>query len=59
MARERLGRHRWVVERTLPWLDRSRRLTIRDERDDQNHQAFLTPGCALTCFNHLLRTDGV
>ena len=29
---ERLGRHRWVVERTLAWLARFRRLTIRYER---------------------------
>src|SRR5436305_11789760 len=29
---ERLGRHRWVVERTLSWLDRNRRRTIRYER---------------------------
>ena len=26
---ERLGRHRWVVERTLAWLNRYRRLTVR------------------------------
>lgn len=25
----RLGRHRWVVERTLAWLARFRRLAIR------------------------------
>ena len=28
-SRERLGRHRWVVERTLAWLARFRRLTVR------------------------------
>ena len=26
---DRLGRHRWVVERTLAWLARFRRLAIR------------------------------
>ncbi len=26
---ERLGRHRWVVERTLSWLNRFRRLKVR------------------------------
>ena len=57
--KERLGRHRWVVERTLAWLNRYRRLTIRYERDDQIHQAFLTLGCAMICFNHLPRADGV
>ena len=29
---ERLGRHRWVVERTLAWVSRFRRLTLRYER---------------------------
>jgi transposase len=29
---ERLGRHRWVVERTLAWLTRCRRLCVRYER---------------------------
>src|SRR5207248_5734055 len=38
---EKLGRHRWVVERTLSWLDRNRRLTIRYERRDDIHLAFL------------------
>jgi transposase len=28
---EKLGRHRWVVERTLAWLAKYRRLTIRYE----------------------------
>jgi transposase len=26
---ERLGRHRWVAERTLPWIARCRRLVVR------------------------------
>jgi IS5 family transposase len=50
---ERLGRHRWVVERTLAWLNRFRRLTVRDERRVDLHQAFLTLGCALICFRKL------
>jgi transposase len=50
---EHLGRHRWVVERTLAWLNRNRRLTIRYEQDDQLHEAFLTLGCALICWNSL------
>jgi hypothetical protein len=28
----RLGRHRWVVERSLAWLTGYRRLTLRNER---------------------------
>lgn len=53
---ERLGRHRWVVERTLAWLNRYRRLTVRYDRRDDIHQAFLTLGCSLICFNRLQRT---
>jgi transposase len=49
----RLGRHRWVVERTLAWLNRYRRLTVRYERRADIHQAFLTLGCCLICFNAL------
>jgi transposase len=50
---QRLGRHRWVVERTLAWLGHFRRLRVRDERRADIHQAFLTLGCALICFNTL------
>ncbi len=50
---ERLGQHRWVVERTLAWLNRMRRLTGRYERRADIHQAFLTLGCCLICFNAL------
>jgi IS5 family transposase len=48
-SRERLGRSRWVVERTLSWLNRCRRLKVRYERRADIHQAFLTLGCALIC----------
>jgi transposase len=51
----RLGRHRWVVERTLAWLSRFRRLAIRYERRDDIHEAFLSLGCALICHNALQR----
>jgi transposase len=50
---DRLGRHRWVVERTLAWLNRYRRLTVRYERRADIHQAFLTLGCALICWKYL------
>ncbi len=47
---QRLGRYRWVAERTLSWLNRFRRLKVRCERRDDIHQAFLSPGCALICW---------
>jgi transposase len=50
---ERLGRHRWVVERTLAWLNRYRRLRIRYERRADMHSAFLHIGCALICWNFI------
>ncbi len=52
---ERLGRYRWVVERTLAWLNRFRRLTVRYERRSEIHLAFLTLGCSLICWQALNR----
>jgi transposase len=48
-----LGRTRWVVERTLAWLHRFRRLAVRYERRPSIHEAFLTLGCALICWYYL------
>jgi transposase len=50
---QKLGRHRWVVERTLAWLGRFRRLVVRYERRADIHQAFLSLGCALICWQTL------
>ena len=50
---EKLGRHRWVVERTLAWLARYRRLAVRYERRSDIHEAFLHLGCSLICLNYL------
>ena len=50
---EKLGRHRWVVERTLAWLSRRRRLCVRYERRADIHEAFLILCCALICLNYL------
>jgi transposase len=46
---ERLGCHRWVVKRTLAWLARYRRLSVRYERRADIHEAFLYRGSALVC----------
>jgi len=49
----RLGRTRWVVERTIAWLHRFRRLAVRYERRACVHEALLTIGCALVCWYFL------
>jgi len=54
-ASQRLGRHRWVVERTLAWLARFRCLTIRYERRADIHQGFLSQACTLICQQCLRR----
>jgi len=54
-SRVRLDRHRWVVERTLAWLGQFRRLTIRYERRQDIHEAFLSLGCSLLCVNAIQR----
>jgi transposase len=50
---EKLGRHRWVIERTISWLTGYRRLTIRYERKASHFLAFLTLAAAITCFKKL------
>ena len=48
-----LGRWRWVVERTFAWLNQFRRLRTRYEKRADIHEAFLSLGCALICWNFL------
>jgi len=50
---QRLGRHRWKVERSLAWLLANRRLTVRYERRTDILQAFLQLACALLCARRL------
>jgi transposase len=52
-SKTKLGRYRWVVERTLAWLHAHRRLAVRYERREDIHQAFLDLGCALICLRFL------
>jgi transposase len=54
--KQRLGRHRWVVERDFAWLHRNRRLLVRYEREDALHAAFLHLGCALICWQFVLHS---
>ena len=48
-----LGKHRWVVERTLSWLHQSRRLRTRYDRSDKIHEAFMSIGMCRICWNFL------
>jgi transposase len=52
-SKERLGRYRWKVERTIAWLSGYRRLTVRYERDGNLFAAFLALAAALTCWKKL------
>jgi len=49
-----LGKHRWVVERTLSWMHQYRRLRIRYERRVDIHQAFVDLACILICYKTLI-----
>ena len=50
---QRLGRYRWVVERTLAWLLGFRRLGVRYERRADLLQALLHLACTLLCLRFL------
>ncbi|KAF0848803.1 DDE family transposase [Nocardia caishijiensis] len=52
---ERLGRHRWMIERTMSWLTGYHRLSIRDDRKDTHFCAFLTLAGALTGYKKLTK----
>jgi transposase len=47
-----------VAERTFAWLSQFRRLRLRVRYDKRAHihQAFLSLGCALICWQSLRRT---
>jgi transposase len=51
-----LGRWRWVVERTFAWLNQFRRLRARYDKRADIHQAFLSLGCTLICWQSLHKT---
>ncbi|MFB7445467.1 IS5 family transposase [Streptomyces mirabilis] len=49
----RLGRHRWVVERTVSWLAGCRRLHRRYERKSEHFLSFVGIAAAFICFRRL------
>jgi predicted amidophosphoribosyltransferase/transposase len=50
---ERLGRHRWTIERTGAWLGGWRRLRIRYERCSERFYALAMLACSVICFHAL------
>ncbi|KOV25463.1 hypothetical protein ADK58_16050 [Streptomyces sp. XY152] len=50
---QRLGRHRWTVERTVAWLSGCRRLHRRYGRKDERFLAFADNAAALICYRRL------
>ena len=49
----RLGRQRWVIERSFAWLTGYRQLTVRYGRSARLFTAFLTLAATLTCYKKL------
>jgi len=52
---KRLGRHRYVIERTLEWVSRFRRLTRRYERKATHFLAFTQLACAMICYRRAVK----
>ncbi|MFJ3863974.1 IS5 family transposase [Streptomyces nigra] len=52
---QRLGRHRWVVERTMSWLSGCRRLHRRYERKPEHFLAFTAIAATLICHRRLTK----
>jgi len=50
---ERLGRFRWVAERTFSWQQGARRLRVRDERRDDIYEGFVKIENVLICWGRL------
>nr|WP_274380673.1 IS5 family transposase [Streptomyces sp. ACT-1] len=50
---QRLGRHRWTVERTMAWLADCRRLHRRYERKADHFLAFTSIACTRFCYRRL------
>jgi IS5 family transposase len=54
---ERLGRHRWIVERTQAWVVAFRKLAVRYDRHAASVLAFLHLACALICLRFLAHAE--
>lgn len=54
---KRLGRHRYVIERTLEWLSRFRRIARRYERKAAHYAAFIRLACATICYRRAVKLN--
>ncbi|MFE1904312.1 IS5 family transposase [Streptomyces gardneri] len=54
---QRLGRHRWTIERNMAWLAGCRRLHRRYERKADRFLAFTSIACTLICYRRLTKWD--
>jgi hypothetical protein len=52
---KRLGRHRYVIERTLEWVSRVRRLARRYERKSTHFTAFARLACTVICYRRAVK----
>lgn len=48
-----LGQYRYVVEACFEWLFQWRRLRVRYEKRDDIHDALLSIGCSMICWNRI------
>ncbi len=55
MGRKRHKARRWVVERTIGWLNRCRGILIRYEKKAENYLAVVQLACALLWYRRLHR----
>lgn len=56
---ERLGRHRWTVERSVSWLNGCRRLHRRYERKPEHFLSFAGIAATLTCYRRLTKRNSL
>jgi transposase len=54
---KKLGRHRYVIERTLEWVSRFRRLARRYERKAAHFLGFAQLACAVICYRRAIKLD--
>lgn len=57
-TRRRHPPRRWVVERTLSWLNRFRKLLVRYEKRARSYEGLLELACALIVYRQVIVING-